>query len=162
MVSLPYGLMVRGLSWRPNLTEGPAATRHPWRSLKEEEEEEYFPRFYSTILRFLWALHLGRSFASELGWRFRRVRSRPRGGSAAWTRKAAASAETETNRKFCQISLKKQKTFPFQSDHFWCILLFQASLRRDSNYTHLARKNDHLEPILRLFNLQQLQRCSRL
>jgi hypothetical protein len=34
--------MVRGLSQRPNLTEGPAATRDLRRSTKEEEEEEGF------------------------------------------------------------------------------------------------------------------------
>jgi hypothetical protein len=33
-------MMVRGLSQRPNPTEGPAATRDFWRSTKEEEEEE--------------------------------------------------------------------------------------------------------------------------
>jgi hypothetical protein len=34
-----FGLMVRGLSLRPNLTEGPAATWDFRRSTKEEEEE---------------------------------------------------------------------------------------------------------------------------
>jgi hypothetical protein len=33
--------MVRGLSQRPNLTEGPAATWDLRRSIKEEEEEIY-------------------------------------------------------------------------------------------------------------------------
>jgi hypothetical protein len=32
-----YVLMVGGLSQRPNLTEGPAATWDSWRSIKEEE-----------------------------------------------------------------------------------------------------------------------------
>jgi hypothetical protein len=35
-------LMVRGLSQKPNLTEGPAATWDFRRSSKEEEEEEPF------------------------------------------------------------------------------------------------------------------------
>jgi hypothetical protein len=35
-----FGLMVRGLSHRPNLTEGPSATWDFRRSTKEEEEEE--------------------------------------------------------------------------------------------------------------------------
>jgi hypothetical protein len=40
--------MVRGLSQRPNLTGGPAATWDSRRSIKEEEEEENFPQFYVT------------------------------------------------------------------------------------------------------------------
>jgi hypothetical protein len=35
--SIPFGLMVRGLSYRPNLTEGPAATWDSRLSLKEEK-----------------------------------------------------------------------------------------------------------------------------
>jgi hypothetical protein len=40
-VNFNFGLMVRGLSQRPNLTEGPAATRGFRRSTKEEEVEFY-------------------------------------------------------------------------------------------------------------------------
>jgi hypothetical protein len=39
--------MVRGLSQRPNLAEGPAATWDLWRSIEEEEEEEDLPEWQS-------------------------------------------------------------------------------------------------------------------
>jgi hypothetical protein len=48
--------MVRGLSQRPNLTEGPAATWDFRRSIKEEEEEEI--SILINLLKFVWKLHL--------------------------------------------------------------------------------------------------------
>jgi hypothetical protein len=44
-----FGLMIRGLSWRPSLSEGPVATWDLRRSIKEEEKEDGLNSFYRIV-----------------------------------------------------------------------------------------------------------------